>query len=170
MFWYLVFGVLTTLVNLIVFKILDKMIDAKWMVKIIKWDFDLVDLFINIIAWVAAIVFAFVTNKTIVFHSKGNVLREFWSFVVARLFTFFAFELGLFSLGIMVMENSLHMPKDEIFLSIFGIDISNKYKVKLFVAIFVVIFNYVFSKLFIFKKPKEEEKKEEASEPEKVEE
>ena len=163
-FWYLVFGVLTTVVNLIVFGVLDKMIDVKWMVKIFKWDFDLVDLVINIIAWVAAVVFAFFTNRTIVFHSKGNVFREFWSFMAARLFTFFAFELGLFSLSIMVMENAMHMPKEDVFLTIFGIDLTNKFLVKLFVAVFVVIFNYVFSKLFIFKKPKEEPKKEDPSE------
>ena len=63
LFWYFVFGVLTTLVNLVTFALLDKLIDAEWPVKVFKWDFDLFDLFINVIAWVVAIVFAYVTNK-----------------------------------------------------------------------------------------------------------
>ena len=129
LFWYFVFGVLTTLVNLVTFALLDKLINAKWPVKVFKWDFDLFDLFINVIAWVVAIVFAYVTNKLFVFHTKGNVLKEFISFVVARLFTFFAFELGLFSLSIMVMENALNMPKDDLFLSFLSFDVTNKYLV-----------------------------------------
>ena len=152
--WYFVLGVLTTLVNLVTFALLDKLINAKWPVKVFKWDFDLFDLFINVIAWVVAIVFAYVTNKLFVFHTKGNVLKEFVSFVVARLFTFFAFELGLFSLSIMVMENALNMPKDDLFLSFLSFDVTNKYLVKLFIAVFVVVANYIFSKLFIFKKEK----------------
>ncbi len=154
LFWYFVFGVLTTLVNLITFALLDKLISAKWPVKVFKWDFDFFDLFINVIAWVVAIVFAYVTNKLFVFHTKGNVLKEFISFVVARLFTFFAFELGLFSLSIMVMENAMNMPKDDVFLSFMNFDVTNKYLVKLFIAVFVVVANYIFSKIFIFKKDK----------------
>ena len=154
LFWYFVFGVLTTLVNLITFALLDKLISAKWPVKVFKWDFDFFDLFINVIAWVVAIVFAYVTNKLFVFHTKGNVLKEFISFVVARLFTFFAFELGLFSLSIMVMENAMNMPKDDVFLSFMNFEVTNKYLVKLFIAVFVVVANYIFSKIFIFKKDK----------------
>ena len=169
LFWYFVFGVLTTLVNLATFALLDKLIDAKWPVKVFKWDFDLFDLFINVIAWVVAIVFAYITNKLFVFHTKGNVLKEFISFVVARLFTFFAFELGLFSLSIMVMENAMNMPKDDLFISIFSFDVTNKYLVKLFIAVFVVVANYIFSKLFIFKKEKPDEKEASAASEETLE-
>lgn len=164
LFWYFVFGVLTTLVNLITFALLDKLISAKWPVKVFKWDFDFFDLFINVIAWVVAIVFAYVTNKLFVFHTKGNVLKEFISFVVARLFTFFAFELGLFSLSIMVMENAMNMPKDDVFLSVLNFDVTNKYLVKLFIAVFVVVANYIFSKIFIFKKDKKSETSDASSE------
>ena len=169
LFWYFVFGVLTTLVNLVTFALLDKLIDAEWPVKVFKWDFDLFDLFINVIAWIVAIVFAYVTNKLFVFHTKGNVMKEFISFVVARLFTFFAFELGLFSLSIMVMENAMNMPKDDIFLSVLSFDVTNKYLVKLFIAVFVVVANYIFSKLFIFKKEKPDEKEDPAASEETLE-
>ena len=168
-FWYFVFGVLTTIVNLIAFAVLREVFKVKWPVTIGKWSFDLFVTFINAIAWVVAVVFAYVTNKLFVFHTKGNVKKEFISFVAARLFTFFAFELGLFSLSVMVMENVCNMPKDDILISIFGIDIANVYLVKLFIAVFVVIANYIFSKLFIFKKKESSDEEEPAAEPEKSE-
>ena len=168
-FWYFVFGVLTTIVNLIAFAVLREVFKVKWPVTIGKWSFDLFVTFINAIAWVVAVVFAYVTNKLFVFHTKGNVKKEFISFVAARLFTFFAFELGLFSLSVMVMENACNMPKDDILISIFGIDIANIYLVKLFIAVFVVIANYIFSKLFIFKKKENSDEEEPAAEPEKSE-
>ena len=168
-FWYFVFGVLTTIVNLIAFAVLREAFKVKWPVTIGKWSFDLFVTFINAIAWVVAVVFAYVTNKLFVFHTKGNVKKEFISFVAARLFTFFAFELGLFSLSVMVMENACNMPKDDIMISIFGIDIANIYLVKLFIAVFVVIANYIFSKLFIFKKKESSDEEEPAAEPEKSE-
>ena len=168
-FWYFVFGVLTTIVNLIAFAVLREAFKVKWPVTIGKWSFDLFVTFINAIAWVVAVVFAYVTNKLFVFHTKGNVKKEFISFVAARLFTFFVFELGLFSLSVMVMENACNMPKDDILISIFGIDIANIYLVKLFIAVFVVIANYIFSKLFIFKKKESSDEEEPAAEPEKSE-
>lgn len=153
-FWYFVFGVLTTIVNLITFGVLNAVFDIEWPVKIGSWDFDLFITFINAIAWVVAVVFAYITNKLFVFHTKGNIKKEFISFVAARLFTFFAFELGLFSLSVMVMENVCNMPKDDLLISVFGFDIANIYIVKIFIAVFVVIANYIFSKIFIFKKDK----------------
>ncbi|MBR2751761.1 MAG: GtrA family protein [Clostridiales bacterium] len=163
-FWYFVFGVLTTVVNLIVFALLDKLFNVKWPVQIFGYDFDMYIVFVNCVAWVAAIVFAYVTNKLFVFHTKGNVVREFISFVGARLFTFFAFEVGLFSLGIMLMENTFKMPQDDLWIELFGFRVTNKYIIKIFIAFFVVVANYIFSKLFIFKKDKKDEKKD-ASEP-----
>ena len=167
-FWYFVFGVLTTIVNLITFWVLKKVFDVKWPVKIGSWNFDLFITFINAIAWVVAIVFAFITNKLFVFHSKGKVLKEFIAFVIARLFTFFAFELGLFSLGVMVMENAWNMPEDDLWFSIFGFEVTNVYIIKIFVSVFVVIANYIFSKIFIFKKPTASENLKEEASSEKV--
>ncbi|MBO4496416.1 MAG: GtrA family protein [Clostridiales bacterium] len=163
-FWYFVFGVLTTVVNNVVFALLDKLFNVKWPVSIFGFNLDLYIVFVNVVAWVVAIVFAYITNKKFVFHTKGNIVKEFISFVVARLFTLFAFEIGLFALGIMVMENSFNMPQDDLWFSIFGFDFTNKYIIKFGVSFFVVVANYVLSKLFIFKKDKKEPKKEEAAE------
>ena len=54
MFDYILFGVLTTVVNLVVFALFEKILGTKFA------------LITNIIAWIAAVAFAVVTNKFIV--------------------------------------------------------------------------------------------------------
>lgn len=93
------------------------------------------------IGWVAAVLFAFVTNKWWVFGSHTlaprEVWREFVSFVLCRIATF------LFSLAaIFVMVDLMRM---EFFVC------------KLLISVVVVILNYVFSKILIFAKKREGE-------------
>lgn len=92
----------------------------------------------NIIAWVVAVIFAFVVNKQLVFNSKDwsfNILfKELWQFVAARLLS-----------G--VLETFLIY----IFVDRLGF---NGLIMKIITNIIVVIINYILSKLFIFKKPK----------------
>ena len=83
---YLIFGVATTGVNWVVYSLLMKAVlvhapgsdDVKMTVS-------------NVIAWIAAVIFAFITNKLWVFESKSWVpkvaAREFVSFVASRLAT-----------------------------------------------------------------------------------
>lgn len=157
LFWYLVFGVLTTLVNIVTFAVLDKALGSR-----LSWNKDFFNLFINLIAWVVAVVFAYVTNKLFVFHTKGNVMKEFIAFVAARIFTLVAFELGLFEVGLLIMEKGFNMPSEDLLFSVYKFNVTNKYIVKVFIMVVVTIANYVFSKLFIFKKKdgKKDEKKE----------
>ena len=56
---YLIFGVLTTLVNIIIFYLFND---------IIKIDYKIS----NIIAWITSVIFAFITNKLVVFESKNK--------------------------------------------------------------------------------------------------
>ncbi|WP_252898432.1 GtrA family protein [Apilactobacillus ozensis] len=72
---YLFWGVLTTVINIIVFVFLQKCT---------SWDY-----FINNgIAWIVSVLFAYVTNRKWVFNSKSNslkeYLKEFISFSVGR--------------------------------------------------------------------------------------
>ncbi len=120
---YLIFGVLTTVVNFVVYTFFTR--------------FLLVDeLISNIFAWVFAVTFAYVTNKKYVFSSKSTTVkqlaRELSSFILAR----------LFSLGVdmIIMFIGLRI--------LFIYDIY----VKLFSQIVIVILNYVLSKFIIFKK------------------
>ena len=142
---YLLFGVLTTLVNLGAFWLSDRILGARALFdftvfgKLFKVTLEDVS---TLIAWIVGVVFAFVTNKLFVFESKSwaakVAVREFISFVGARLASFVLFE----SLGFMLVRNLM--------LSVMG-ETAAKWVAKLSMAIFVVVFNYVMSKLVIFR-------------------
>ena len=84
---YVLFGGLTTLVNLLVFKGFDLLLPGR------------LYLLSNALAWVAAVAFAFVTNKAFVFESRSwrsSVLKkEIPGFVGARLGSLLVEEGGL---------------------------------------------------------------------------
>lgn len=138
---YLVFGVLTTVVNLGIFKIFDVIFTS-----VTNTDLTLLT---NFIAWVAAVAFAYVTNKLWVFESKSwkmSVLKkEIPSFVGARVLT-----LGIEQLGLLIFITWLGFEKYS--LDVFGIfSVGGKMLVKAGLAVFVVVTNYVLSKFIIFK-------------------
>lgn len=129
---YIIFGVLTTAVNYLVFFAGVKIFGEKY------------HLIINAIAFVLAAAFAYVTNKLFVFESKSwawSVLRrEIPSFLSARIGSFLFEEAGLF-----VFVDLLHVGK----YSLFGV--SGVMITKLALAVVVVAVNYVLSKFLIFK-------------------
>jgi putative flippase GtrA len=130
---YLIFGVLTTVVNYIAFALGIRALGESFA------------LLSNTIAFIVAVAFAYITNKLFVFESKswkGSVLvREIPSFIGARLVSF-----GLEQLGLFIFNDLLHISRYAL-LGINGLMI-----VKLGLNVIVVILNYIFSKLFIFKK------------------
>lgn len=143
---YVVFGVGSTVVNLIVFEAFDRLFSA-----VTPTDLTLLT---NLIAWVAAVIFAFVTNKIWVFESKswkGSVLKkEIPSFVGARLFS-----LGVEEFGLLVFIKWLDFGRFE--WNLFDLfTLSGKMMVKIGLAVIVVIMNYVFSKFIIFKNKEKE--------------
>ena len=74
-FFYLVFGVLTTLVNIVSFAGLSRLLSAGTVLS-------------NVIAWFLSVLFAYVTNRRWVFQSKdGNVFREAAAFFSGRIGT-----------------------------------------------------------------------------------
>ena len=128
---YLFFGVMTTVVNFVIFGIFKDKMSV---------------LIANAIAWVGAVAFAFVTNKLFVFESKSwkpNVLlKELPTFVGARLLT-----LGLEEAGLLVLIEWLHL--DTVLTLPF---IGGEMIIKIIISVVVVVLNYVFSKVLIFKK------------------
>lgn len=120
---YLIFGALTTAVNYLVYFPLFNllMLDAALS---------------NAVAWVAAVAFAFVTNKPFVFQSHDwsaqVLLPELWKFVSCRLFSGVAESLIL-----LVTVDICHWDGNLI---------------KILTSILVVVLNYVGSKLLVFKK------------------
>ena len=136
---YVFFGGLTTVVNLIAFKLCGTLIgDERYLIS-------------NAVAWVAAVIFAFITNKLWVFESKSLsskvLLKELPSFFAARVLSFLIEEAGLFILIDMIGFS-------EYSLKIMSIELSGEMISKLILAVVVVIFNYFCSKLIIFKKKK----------------
>lgn len=74
---YLIFGGLSTILNIVSFFLFNKLLNYK---------------ISNIIASILAIVFAYITNKIYVFESKKEekteIIKEFIFFIGSRLFTF----------------------------------------------------------------------------------
>ena len=120
---YLVFGALTTIVNFAVYFPL--------------YNFTILPIVIsNALAWIAAALFAFITNKRFVFNSKSFsvevILPEFLKFIGCRVVSF-------------VLETVCLYITVEIFLW-------NGNIWKLLISVLVIILNYIGSKLFVFRK------------------
>ena len=142
---YIFFGGLTTLVNLVVFKVFDLFFGGKWY------------LLTNTIAWIAAVAFAFVTNKLFVFESKewtfGVLKKEIPGFLSARIGSYFVEQGGLWC-----FVELLHF--DEKVFDFKLLQLSGKIVAKLIIGVIVVVLNYLFSKFVIFKKKDEPNGKE----------
>ena len=121
---YLFFGGCTFFVNLITYSIFAKI-------------FGINEIISNIIAWVVAVLFAYITNKIFVFESKTKGAKSFFkemaSFILARVFSGITCDVGTFAL----MINVFHI--NDIFS-------------KIVTQIMVIIVNYVLSKLVVFRK------------------
>lgn len=122
---YLLFGVCTTLVNVVIYWLIAHLLNGSTMLS-------------TIIAWIVAVLFAYVTNRKWVFYSEAKgictILREMVSFICCRLAT------GVFDWACMF-----------IFVEIF---VWNDVLVKLGANVVVIILNYLASKFVIFKKNK----------------
>ena len=120
---YLFFGICTTEINIIIYWLLH---DALTLSNIVS----------TILAWLAAVLFAFVTNKVFVFESKRtnttDRINEVISFFGCRLLT------GILDVAIMA----------------FAVDMLqwNGLLWKLISNIIVTIINYIASKYLIFRK------------------
>lgn len=130
MFDYIVFGVLTTVVSIVSLWLFNKLFGVKLV------------LFNNVLSWILAVTFAFITNKFIVFKSESTesktLIKEIISFTGARLLS-----LGVEEAGLAIAQ------------FIFHVDDTGAMIAKLILQIIVVIMNYFLSKLFIFKDKKE---------------
>lgn len=120
---YLFFGGCTTLVSILTFYIFNKILGLNEHVA-------------NVISWILAVLFAFITNKKYVFESKvkdtKGLLKEIISFFGARLLT-----LGIEEVILFVGSNILHI--DPMIVKVIG-------------QVVVIVSNYFLSKLLVFKK------------------
>ncbi len=118
---YLIFGVLTTVVNWVIYFPLVNLFSVHYQLA-------------NVIGWVAAVLFAFVTNKVFVFEKKdfspAKVGKELLSFTLSRVVSL------LSEMAVMFLFVDLIPLGENI--------------AKVIAAVLVVVLNYVFSKLFVF--------------------
>ena len=126
---YLTFGALSTIINILTYAIFASVI-----LKNLPTD----ELRVNIseiIAFIAAIIFAYITNKMYVFKSKTQnikqLVKEITSFTSCRIIT----EI----ISILMMNIAIWYSINDIFM-------------KILANIVVIILNFVFSKIIIFKK------------------
>lgn len=116
---YLIFGFLATAISVIVFFVLV--------------DFAQIEaVYANIVSWIAAVTFAFFTNRNFVFQSsEQKEVRLFVSFFTGRIAT-------------LILE--------ELILIVFTLFYDNVKVIKIIGQIAVIIANYLISKWIVFKK------------------
>ena len=119
---YLIFGVLSTIVNILTYAFCTRNLNIEFLIS-------------NWIAWIVAVLFAYITNKFFVFESKETnikfLIKELSSFVSCRLLS------GIIEMILMYTMISLMSLNDFI--------------VKIITNVVVVILNFILSKLIIFK-------------------
>ena len=122
---YIAFGILTTIVNLGSFYVMNS---------ILNWNENIA----NFIAILLAVIFAYITNKDLVFHSEADSFKEriieFGKFMLGRAFTMVVEFVG----GLILFE----LPIPNIIT-------------KMGLTIIVIILNFFISKFFAFKSKKD---------------
>lgn len=119
---YLIFGVCTTAVNVIVYWLAAHPLGLGTMPS-------------TIIAWMLAVAFAYITNRKWVFHSSVSSVKE----TLAEMGSFFACRLATGGVDWVCML---------VFVDLIGL---NDVIVKFAANIIVIVLNYVASKLVIFR-------------------
>ena len=120
---YLIVGVLTTLVSIIIYFIFTKIFHVNYMIS-------------NAISWVGAVLFAYITNKKYVFVSKSETKKQ----IIIEMYQFFKYRILSFVIELLLMYAFVELIKIDDMIA------------KVIVQAIVIILNYVFSKLFVFKK------------------
>lgn len=152
LFMYLVSGGLTTAANWIVYILFDLLVQSDMMVTLFGNEFSLKIAVKQIVGWIVAVTVAYILNRITVFRSKGNVIRELFTFAGARVLSFLVLELGVMYLMIWACEAITGQPASTPMFMIASFAFTYDYLVKLINCVFVVIANYVLSKIMVFRK------------------
>ncbi len=123
---YLIFGVLTTVVSIVSYMLFANLLFSE--------KTDITVQISNILSWIFAVIFAYLTNRKYVFNSKSEgkeKYKEVFNFFLARFFSL------IIDMALMFVLFSLMHIDDTIS--------------KIIVQFVIVIINYVFSKFLVFK-------------------
>jgi len=131
---YIVCGVITSVINIVIFDLMFRQLSPDTVL-----GENPAIIISNSVSWVAAVSFAYVSNRLFVFRSTfesvGKVIREVALFFGARLVSF-----GVDMAAVLLLINVMQV---------------NSTIAKILSSVLVLIINYIFSKVFIFKKDKE---------------
>lgn len=131
---YIIFGVLTTIVNIVISYIL-------------KAIFHIDGNIASTIGIICSILFAYFTNRKWVFHSYANTYKEKWiefgKFILGRAFTMIIEIIGVF-----LLNDVIHS-----FYGMFSDNIAYLIN-KVLITIIVIVLNFFISKFFAFKETK----------------
>ncbi len=125
---YLVFGALSTIVNIAVYAIFSVVFLKGMANETLKVNIS------EIAAFIAAVAFAYITNKFYVFNSKTNGFKE----LAKEIASFIGCRIATEIISILMMNAAVWFNINDIIMKI----VSN---------IVVIILNFVFSKILIFK-------------------
>ncbi len=137
-FLYIYIGFLTTVINVLSFKVLNDALNQGGKENTLGW------LVAEVLAFVIAVIFAFFADKLVVFKS--------YNFIPTKIFA----ELGLFISARLITEGI------NIFLMYIIINVLKQEAMtgKIIASVVIIVLNYLFSKFVIFKKIKVEVKSE----------
>ncbi len=124
---YLIFGFLTTVVSIVTYLLFANICFPN------KSDLDIQ--IANVLSWICAVTFAYLTNRRFVFKSKTQgktKIKEAFNFVLARVFSL------LVDMALMYLLYSIMHIDDTI--------------AKISVQVVVIVMNYILSKIVVFKK------------------
>lgn len=122
---YLVFGVLTTAINIVVYYFAYNILTISNVIS-------------NIIAWILSVLFAYITNKYWVFENYNNKISE----LIYEIFSFFGCRLATGLIDLLIMYITVDI------LSL------NSLVMKIISNVIVIILNYIASKIIVFKNKK----------------
>ena len=138
---YLIFGLMTTLVNWFIYLILTAVLGLHAQEQG-SAGYTLIANVSQAISWILSVLFAYATNRRFVFRSttkKGRFLRELWQFISSRALGYVLFDLLLFNVFLLFMADR---------------------PAKLIMNGFVIVFNYLASRFVVFRKETRAEKQE----------
>lgn len=124
---YLIVGVLTTVVSIVTYFLFSLILDI---------ENNILFILANVLSWICAVIFAYITNKKFVFNTTTSNKKE---------------EIKVFSMFVSSRITTLLIELAFMFVTVKVILINDKIA-KVIAQFIVIVLNYILSKLFVFKK------------------
>lgn len=124
---YLIVGVLTTVVSIVTYFLFSLILDI---------ENNILFILANVLSWICAVIFAYITNKKFVFNTTTSNKKE---------------EIKVFSMFVSSRITTLLIELAFMFITVKVILIDDKIA-KVIAQFIVIVLNYILSKVFVFKK------------------